>query len=135
MKCTGEEVSTLQKADDWKRKHRAIPNLLHPDEKTVDVVSWRAGVQGLFVLLDLCLDKVSQEVSMFEHSVVGTRKTLHDGGKDIVHLWETFTAIYFLKTNYLVRPKMLLIYIKTLEPFLLLSRIHIRFVRLLPPLT
>lgn len=75
-------VIWLDKADDY----QVIPNLLHPDEKTVDVVSWRTGVQWFFVLLDLFLDEFSQEVNMAKHSVLGARQMLQDPGKDVVHL-------------------------------------------------
>lgn len=82
-----------------------VSNLLHPDEETVDEVSWRAGVQWIFVLLDLCHDKVSQEVSISEHSVVGAWQKLHDWGKDVIHLWETVQFHYSQDETFLGKKK------------------------------
>lgn len=89
----------LDEADDGHQKTNppVICYLLHPDEKTVDVVPGRAGVQWFFVLLDLFLDEFPHEVNMAEHSVLGAGQMLQDPGKDIVHLWEAFRTVQFIR--------------------------------------
>ena len=39
-------------------------NLIHSNKKAVDIVSRGAGVQCLFVLLDLLLNKISQPLNL-----------------------------------------------------------------------
>lgn len=65
-----------------------LSNLIHSDEKAVYIVSRGAGIQCLFVLLDLHLDKLSQLLTLGENSVLVARQVLHEPGKDVVHLWE-----------------------------------------------
>lgn len=79
-----------------KTNPQGISNLLHPDEKGVDVVPRGAGVQGFFVLLDLFLDEFPQELNMAEHGVLGAGQMLQDPRKDVVHLWEAFRTVQFI---------------------------------------
>ena len=70
---------------------KQISNLITSDEEAVNIVSGGAGVQRLFVLLDLCLDKLSDLFNMGKNIVLVARETLHDPGEDVVHLWEVMT--------------------------------------------
>lgn len=74
------------------RKRNNVPkvlsNLLHADEKAVNIVSRGAGVQCLFVLFDLQLDKLSQFLNVDENCVLGARQMFHDPRKDVIHLQE-----------------------------------------------
>lgn len=75
-------LSVLNKATD----PSVLSNLINSDEEAVSVASVGAGVQGLFVLLDFPLDKISGLLYMSKNSLVVARKMVHDPGKDVVHL-------------------------------------------------
>lgn len=77
-----------------------LSNLIDSDEKAVNIVSQGARVQCLLVLLDLHLDKLSHLFNLGKNSVLVARQTLHEPGKDVVHLWEgstQHTAALFLE--------------------------------------
>lgn len=63
-----------------------IPDLIHSHEETVDIVSWGAWVQCVFVLLDLHLDKLSHLLNIGKNFMLWARQMLHYPGEDVVHL-------------------------------------------------
>ena len=71
-----------------------LPDLLTSEEEAVDEVPWGAGVQCLFVLLDLRLDELSHLLNLGKNVVLVAGKTLHQPGEDVVHLWDR----YFVET-------------------------------------
>ena len=75
-------------------------NLIHSNYKAVNIVSRGAGVQCLFVLLDLLLNKLSQLLHLGKNSMLWAWQMLYKPGKDVVHLWEEGTeqtAALFLR--------------------------------------
>lgn len=66
-------------------------NLIHSNKKAVDIVSRGAGVQCLFVLLDLLLNKISQPLNLGKNWMLRAGKMLYEPGKDVVHLWKEGT--------------------------------------------
>lgn len=75
--------SSLNKTND----PTVLSNLIASDKKAVNIVSRGAGVQRLFVLLNLPLDKRSHLLNLGKNFVVAAGQMLHDPGKDVVHLF------------------------------------------------
>lgn len=65
-----------------------MSHLIDSDEKAVNIVPRGAGVQCLFVLLDLHVDELSQFLNLGKTSVLGSGQMLHEPGKDVVQLWD-----------------------------------------------
>jgi len=65
-----------------------ISHLIDSDEKAVNKVPRGAGVQCLFVLLDLHVDELSQLLNLGKTSVLGAGQMIHEPGKDVVQLWD-----------------------------------------------
>lgn len=53
-----------------------LSNLIHSNKKAVNIVSRGAGVQCLFVLLDLLLNKLSQLLHLGKNSMLWAGQTL-----------------------------------------------------------
>lgn len=93
-------ISTQDKEERSFNEIRECPDLIHSDEEAVNIVSWGAWVQCVFVLLDLHLDKLSQLLNTGEHIMVWAWQMLHDPREDVIHLREEstqYTAALFLR--------------------------------------
>lgn len=61
-------------------------NLVDSNKEGVYVVSWGAGVQCVFVFLDLHHDKLSHFFILCKNLLMGARKMVHEFRKEVVHL-------------------------------------------------